>query len=148
MGESGALGQGEFGQRGPDSVDLGRSDDQRGKVRLREVAVVVGLFFAALRDRNAARLIPAEGFLNNFPSGAQNAALAFDFVLESPEHPAEGVEVLDFRSDPERGRAAPAQGYVGLKADGALLHVATGHVQVAQKRAQGGGVGLHLRDRA
>src|SRR5258706_16444277 len=64
-GEACCLRYWQFGQLSPNRIDPRIRKLQRGQVGFGEVAIVVRLFLAALRNGYAAHIVPAESFLHN-----------------------------------------------------------------------------------
>ena len=94
-------GLGKLGQRRTHPLDESGVEAQRRQVGLGEVAVVVGLLLAALRDRASLRLDPAARLLHERSAGVEHSRLALDLELERSLHGAEGVHVLDLDLDAE-----------------------------------------------
>ena len=125
MRAGGQLGQGglQFGHPLP-------ADVQRGQVWFREVAVIVGVLLAALGDGYLALLHPAAGFLDYLAAVLDDAALAFDLVLQCLKDGVEAVHVLDFGAGAEGVAAHGSDADVGVAAKIAVLHIGCGDSQV------------------
>ena len=72
------------------------ADDERGEVGLGEVAVVVGLLFAAHGEGAALGVVPEARLLHDAAAVFEDADLALDFVLERGADVAEAVYVFYF----------------------------------------------------
>ncbi len=142
--ESLELGLGQFRQTGADFFHPGLVDDERGQVRLGEVAVILGFFFAPLGEGRLAGLVPAARLLDDGLALAQPLALTFDFVGDGALQSAEAVQVLDFGAFAQGHIAGNSNGDVGLKAEHAFLHVARVDAQIAEDVSQRFGVGARF----
>ena len=87
---------GSSGMVGEDLLLPLRADDERRKVGLGEVAVVVGLFFGAHGVRAALGAVPEARLLHDAAAVFDDADLALDLVLDRGADVAEAVDVFDF----------------------------------------------------
>ncbi len=118
------------------------------KVRLGEIAVVVGFFLGAHGDGVAFGLVPEARFLREAAAGFENADVALDFVIERFLQEAEGVEIFDFDLGTEFFRATRAHADVRVAAERAFLHVAVADAGVQHDLAKGGEVSVGFFGRA
>ncbi len=120
-------------------------EGERWQIGLGEVAVVVRLFLPPHRPGAAGVGVPQAGFLIDRAAGGDDLGLPGDLVLDGALHVPEGVEVLDFDLDAERGRPGRPHRDVGVAAQAALFHVAVvdadGHEDGAQAREELRGIG-------
>src|SRR5207245_9955882 len=98
-----------------------------GRVRLREVPVVVCLLLAAFRHRDTLRLDPAASLLNNSAARAHNLNLPLCLVLQRPLYRAEAVHILDLRFDTQRLLPAWTNRDIGGAAQASFLHTPRRH---------------------
>ncbi len=133
--EAATAGFRQHGQRAADALDPGPIDVQRRQIRLGEVAVIVGVFLIALRQRLAARLVPAARFLIDGPARRSQTCLALDLERQRMRHRPERVQVLDLGPRAQGRFPGGPDGGVGLEADRPLFHVAGGDLQRTQDRA-------------
>src|SRR2546425_1837163 len=147
-GEAGALGFGKFGEGAVDVVAPSVADVDGEKIGLREIAIVVGLFFRTHGDGVAFGLIPEARFLREAAAGFENAGVACDFVFERFLQETEGVEILYFDLGAEFFRAAQADADVSIAAERAFFHVAIANASVEEDLAERGEVGMGLFGRA
>ena len=135
---AGFASRGQFGQRGSELGDPITANVERRQVRLREVAVVVGILLAALGYGDLARFDPAAGFLDDLAAVFEDAALALNLVLQGLEDGAEAIHVLDFGARSEGLAAHGPDADVGVAAEVAILHIGGGHAEELDERVQGG----------
>ena len=97
---------------------------ERHQVRLREIAVIVRVFFCAHRFRGAAQIIPTAGFLDELSPAFQSLDLSRNFILEGAAHAAETVHVFDLDFSAKILRTGRTYAHVDIRPDHALFHVA------------------------
>ncbi len=134
--KAGPLGVGQLWHAGADLVDPLAADGEGGQVRLREVAVVVGVLLAALRDGLAAVLAPAAGLLDDAASGVQHLDLAVHLVLDAVVDVAEAVDVLELYLNSELWLGEGADADVRLAAHVPFFHVGAAGADVAEDLAE------------
>ena len=104
-------------------IDPLGADDQRRQVRLREVAVVVGLLLASLADRHGPGVVPATGLLDHALARLEQPLLPLDLELKGAVDGPKAVHVLDLDlGDGELRRALRSKANVGVAAEAPLLH--------------------------
>ena len=108
------------------------ADDQRWKIRLGEVAVVVRLFLAAHGVRAALGVVPQARLLHHAAALFQHADLALDLILQSRANVAEAIDVLDLGLGAELRVGLEHDRNVRVAAQRALLHVAVADAGVEQ----------------
>ena len=130
-----ALG-GKLGHLRPQPFDPIRVDHQGKQVRVGEIAVVVGIFFAAHGHGSPPVRLPQPGFLDHLAAVEKDLLLAGDFEIEGLFDMFERIEVFDLGPGAEGRRFYRHDRYVGVAAEAALFHVAVADLQVAQDRPQ------------
>ena len=130
--EAGAAGFGELGHGGEDLLLPLGADDQRRKVGLGEVAVVVGLLLAAHGIGAALGVVPQARLLHDAAAVFEDADLALDLVLQRSADVAEAVDVLDFGLGAVLRCALQHDADVRIAAQGTLFHVAVGDAGIEQ----------------
>ncbi len=128
--------RGQFGHMGANTRHPGFADAQRNKVRLGEIAVIVGVLLAAHGHGFASLHVEQARFLGYAAAGFNQLDLPFDFMIQRHLQETEGVQVLHFRLGAEFFRAVEAHADVGVTAQMALFHVATGDVDILQNLLQ------------
>ena len=106
--------------------DVLLGDVQHHQIRIREVAVIVGIGLHAAACGGLRSLIPVAGFLQNLAAFAQNGRLTANLILNGLFNTAERVHVLGFGTGAERIGRAVAQRHVHVGAHVALLHASVG----------------------
>ncbi len=117
-----ALGR-QLRQRLADAPHPGRRQHQRRQIRLRKVAVVLGVLLRALRHGYAPRVVPAEGLLHDSATRLQNINLSPNLVFQRLGNHADTVQVLDLRARAQHLTAPGSHRDIGLDSEGAGLHV-------------------------
>src|SRR5579875_3709474 len=100
------------------------TDYQRGQIRLREVAIIMGLLLATLRNSDATILNPAARLLHNHSTGAQYLNLTHSLVFQSALNRAEAVHVFNLDLRAKSFLSARAYRNVGITAQTTLFHSA------------------------
>ena len=77
----------------------------RDEIGFGEVAVVVGLFLRAARDRATLLFVPVARLLHDLLTRLCQRPLTFGFVVDRTQQRPQRVEVLDLRPRPELGRS-------------------------------------------
>ena len=134
--EPGAAAGRQLGQRGPQPLHPGAVDRQGLQIGLREVAVVVRVLLAPLRDGLTLGVVPAARLLGQGSTTFQHPRLALDLELDGTVDGPEGVHVLDLYLGAELGPPSLAQRDVGVAPELPRLHVAVVDSQVLQDRTQ------------
>ena len=114
---------------------------QHHQIRIREVAVVVGVGLHAAAGGGLRGLVPVTGLLQNLAAFGKDGGLAADLVLDSLLDATERVHILGFGTGAERIGRAVAQRHVHVGAHVALLHAGMGDVQRTHDVADGAHVG-------
>ena len=138
----------ELGQTRPHLLDLSARYHQRGQVRLRKVAVLLGFLLAPLGDRPLLQLAPAPRLLAQPSTLIQYLPLTRELVLQGPQDAPEGVHVLDLDLDSQGLGADRAQRDVGVAAEAALFHVPVVHPDVDEHLTERRQVGSGFRGTA
>ena len=116
---------------------IGFAQLHRGDVRLREVAVILGVFLRAHGKTGVLVLIPAAGLLNH-PLVVQldQLLLTAGLVADGPGNGFKGVQVLHLRPGAELTGTLRPDRQVDIAAERALLHLAVRHPQIGQGGAE------------
>ena len=128
-----AAGFGELGHGGFDLLDALAADDYGQEVGIREVAVIVGFFFAAHGARLVGFGVVEAGFLLDAAAVFDYGDLPSDFEGDSFFHKAVRVDVLDLAARTELAAAALAHRDIGVATHRALRHVAVRDVEIAHE---------------
>src|SRR5204862_8183214 len=106
------------------------------QVRLREIAIVAGLFLGAPWHRYAPRFDPMSGLLGNAPPVLEYLCLAGYLVFEGCAHRLEGAHVLYFDLGAELPLPLGSHRHVGVNPPRTFLHIARRGTDPAQDMAQ------------
>lgn len=128
--EAGAACIRQFRQLAAVLLDRLLTRDDWRQVRLRHVAIVVGVLFAAHRERDAAGRVERARLLDDVAAVLEHLFLALDLVVDGILEVLEGIDVLHLRAGAELFRADRAQGDVDVGAQVALFHAAVRDVDV------------------
>jgi hypothetical protein len=143
--EPAAAGFRQFGQRAANLLDPGCVQRERRKVRLGEIAVVVGFLFRPHHRRPPRGGIEQARFLDERRPLAPRLLVARDLELDGALHVAKRVQVLQLGLDAEGRLPDGAHRDVGVAPQAALFHVpvvhADGHEDLADAAERLGGVG-------
>ena len=131
---------GKLGKRFQNLLLPHLADDQRGQVRLREVAVVVRLLLGAHGVGAALGVVPEPRFLHHAAAAFEHFNLAPNLILEGRANVAKAVDVLNLGLGAEFGRALEHNADIGVAAQAALFHVAVTHAGVEQNLLEPGEV--------
>ena len=108
-------------------LELFRVNVHWQEIRIREVAVVVGLFLAAHGLGDVLVRVVEARLLDHLATVQDHVFLAGNLVGNGAAHVAEGVHVLELRAGAELFLAPGSDGDVGVTAEASLLHVAVAH---------------------
>lgn len=128
--EAGATGIRQFRQLAAVLLDCLLARDDWRQIRLRHVAVVVRVLFAAHRERDAAGRVERARLLDDVAAVLEYFLLALNLVVDGILEILEGVDVLHLRAGAELFRASRAQGDVDVGAQVAFFHAAVRDVDV------------------
>ncbi len=133
----------QLGKLGPYFFHPASVNGQRRQVWFREIAIIVCLLLAALREGALMHLIPSQRLLHHRATSPYHVDLALDLVGHGPGQSPKTVEVFDFRACPQLMASAWAHGDVRLETQDPLLHVATVDAEVAEDPPNFPRVGMH-----
>ena len=131
-----APGSGQLRHRVPHLLLPVVADNQRHQVRLRKVAVVVGVLLRSHRRGRARVDVIEPRLLPDLATCRNHAHLPRNLVLDRLFQEAEGVQILHFRSRAELLHPSGPYGDIGITAQMALLHIAGRHPYVLHGQLQ------------
>ncbi len=108
------------------------ADVDGGQIRLREIAIIVGVLLAAHRVAHAALVVPAAGFLQNLAAVLQQLNLPENLIFNGPGNGLKGIHIFSFGARAQLRIAHAAHGKVHVRPHRALLHFAIGNIQIFQ----------------
>ena len=128
--------RGHLGQFCPGGVQVLLGDLHGRDVRLREVAVILGVLLGAHGVGGVLVLVPAAGLLDHPLAVLDQLDLAAGLIGDGPGNGLEGVDVLHLGAGAQLRAPGGADREVHVAAEGALLHLAVGHAQILQRGLQ------------
>ncbi len=135
-------GGGQFRHRVADASQPRFADAQRNQIRLREIAIIVRVFLAAHAHRFARSALNSRVSCITLPPLSIDGHLPLDLVIQRHLQEPERIEILHFGLGAELLRALQPHADVGVAAQMALFHVASGDLHVLQHLLELGQVGV------